>query len=160
MKDNQERLLRYLNDAWSVEDALVTSLRNQAEKSRHPEVARMYEEHAMMTKNQKARLEERIHALGGKPSSGKGLFTTMMATIADFMHKPADEYDEEAQLLMKSYAIEHLESAMYRSMEVFAEAIGDHTTATLASTIRAEEEATAQRLWPFIGRVAQVPSRV
>lgn len=160
MKDNQERLIRYLSDAWSVEDALATSLRSQAKKSSQPEVARMYEEHAMLTESQKARIEERMTALGAKPSSGKGLFTTMMATIADFMHKPADEYDEEAQLLMKSYAIEHLESAMYRSMEVFAEAIGDQTTATLAATIRAEEEATAQRLWPFIGRIAEVPSRV
>lgn len=159
MDENKERLLRYLDDAWSVENALVKALTKQAEKSEDPEMAQIYAQHAKMTETQRDRLETRITDLGSKPSSGKGIFSTLMATMADMLHKPHDEFDEQAQVLMKSYAIEHLECAMYRSLESFAEAIGDTRTAELAREIRAEEEATAQKLWPQIGIVAKIPAR-
>lgn len=159
MDENKDRLVRYLNDAWSVENALVSSLTKQAEKSEDPEMAQIYAQHAKMTETQRDRLAVRLEDLGEKPSSGKGIFTTLMATMADMMHKPYDEFDEQAQVLMKSYAIEHLECAMYKSLEAFAEAIGDARTAELAREIRAEEEATAQKLWPQIGIVAKIPAR-
>lgn len=157
--ENKDRLVRYLNDAWSVENALVTALDKQAKKCEDPELEQMYSQHARMTETQRERLAARLTDLGEKPASGKGLFTTLMATIADMMHKPYDEFDEQAQVLMKSYAIEHLECAMYRSLEAFAEAIGDQRSADLARELMAEEKATAEKLWPQIGIVAKIPAR-
>jgi ferritin-like metal-binding protein YciE len=156
---NKERLVRYLNDAWSVENALVSSLTKQAQKSEDPELEMMYSQHARMTETQRDRIAARLADLGEKPSNGKGLFTTLMATFADMMHRPHDEFDEQAQVLMKSYAIEHLECAMYRSLEAYAEAIGDARTANLARELMAEEDATAKKLWPQIGIVARIPAR-
>lgn len=160
MKDeNKERLVRYLNDAWSVENALVSALDKQAKKCEDPELEQMYSQHARMTETQRERLATRLADLGEKPSSGKGMFTTLMATIADMLHTPHDEFDEQAQVLMKTYAIEHLECAMYRSLESFAEAIGDQRTVELAREIMAEEESTAKKLWPQIGIVSKIPAR-
>lgn len=159
MDENKERLIRYLNDAWSVENALVTTLEKQAKQSQDPELEQMYAAHAKMTETQRDRIASRLADLDQKPSSAKGLFTTLMATFADMMHKPHDEFDEQAQVLMKTYAIEHLECAMYRSLESFAEAVGDQRTAELARAILAEEDATAQMLWPQIGIVARIPAR-
>lgn len=156
---NKERLVRYLSDAWSVENALVKALDKQAAQCEDPELEQMYSQHARMTETQRERVARRLEELGEKPSSGKGLFTTLMATLADMMHKPHDEFDEQAQVLMKSYAIEHLECAMYRSLESFAQAVGDEQTAALAREIMAEEESTAQKLWPQIGIVAKIPAR-
>lgn len=157
--ENKERLVRYLNDAWSVENALVSALEKQAKNCEDPELEQMYAQHARMTENQRERLASRLADLGEKPASAKGLFTTLMATLADMMHKPHDEFDAQAQVLMKSYAIEHLECAMYRSLESYSEAIGDQRTAALAREIMAEEEATARKLWPQIGIVARIPAR-
>lgn len=156
MENNRERLLRYLNDAWTVEKGLVQGLRDKAGKANDPQVEALFQEHAEMTHQQEEMLEERIRALGGEPTKTMGFLSQMMNKIADVLHQP-DVMDEDTQLLMKAYAVEHFESAMYESLAAFCEAIQDTETAALARRIQAQEQQTAQRLWARIPQAAIQP---
>lgn len=154
METTQERLIRYLDDAWGVEKGLVTNLKEMAKEVNDPQVRMLFEEHASTTHDQEERLEARIRALGEEPSGGKGFFNKMMAAIADVLHGAHDEYDKTTQDLMKAYATEHFEMAMYNALENYAMAIGDQDTAALARSLHDEESQTAARVWPQIAAAA------
>jgi len=150
MEDQKERLVRYLDDAWAVEKALVKELHRMANESTDPTAKLMYEEHQQITHAQEERLEARIRALGEEPSGGMGFFSKMISTIGDAMHKPHDDYDRTAQDLMKGYGIENFECAMYQSLRAYASAIGDLETVRLAEEHLSQEQQAAQKVWNLI----------
>lgn len=160
MQDTQERLIRYLDDAWAVEKALVDNLKDMANQVNDPQIKSMFEQHRQVTHQQEEALEARIRALGEEPSGSKGFFSQLMGKVGDFMHKAEDEYDQTTQDLMKAYAIENFECAMYQSMESYATAIGDTETAQLARMHHEQEKQAAQMAWSMIQpaaiRTAQV----
>jgi ferritin-like metal-binding protein YciE len=158
VEDQKERLIRYLDDAWSVEKALVAALDKMADDTDDPAAKALYQEHRQVTHNQEEQLEARIRALGEEPSGGKGFFSTMMAKIGDVMHKPHDEYDKTTQDLMKQYAIENFECAMYQSLRAYANAIGDFETVRLAEENLSQEQQTGQRVWNLIEPAATRPA--
>lgn len=160
MQENRERIIRHLNDAWSVENSLVDALETQARKATDSELSLLFQKHCEQTRHQRERIERRMHALGEKPSKMKGMFSAMMTKMSDLMHMPHDDYDEDAQLLMKSYGIEHLERAMYEALRCEAEAAGDMETARLASEIMAEEEEAGRKLWSCVPRISRKPVEV
>jgi ferritin-like metal-binding protein YciE len=150
----QDRTLRYLEDAWAVEKALVAALRDMAADANDPTVKALFEEHANLTHTQEEMLEERIRALGGEPARTKSFMNQMMAKASDMMNTGHDAYDKTTQDLMKAYATEHFEMAMYQSLESFASVVGDTETAQLARRIFEQEKETAERVWPHISRAA------
>ena len=160
MQDTQERLIRYLDDAWAVEKALVKNLEDMANEVDDPQIKAMFEQHRQVTHQQEEALEARIRALGEEPSGSKGFFTSLMGKVGDFMHKAKDEYDQATQDLMKAYAIENFECAMYQSMESFATAIGDQETAQLARTHHDQEKQAANTVWNMIDAAAIRPAQV
>lgn len=160
METAQERTIRYLDDAWAVEKALVNALDTMAGEVDDPVVRALFEEHRMVTHQQEENLEARIRALGEEPSGTKGFFSSMMSRIGEFLHRPHDDYDKVTQDLMKQYAVENFEMAMYESMAVYAEAIGDTATAQLAREHFAQERETAERVWKLIGPAAARPAEM
>jgi ferritin-like metal-binding protein YciE len=77
-----------------------------------------------------------------------------MAKASEFLQGAHDDYDRNTQNLIKAYATEHLERAMYEALYAFATAVGDTDTARLAREIQLEEEVTAEKLFPFIEKYA------
>ena len=150
----QDRIIRYLDDAWAVEKALVSALRDMAADTHDPAVKALFEEHANLTHVQEELLEERIRALGAEPSGTKGFMNQMMAKASDMMNTGHDIYDKTTQDLIKAFATENLEMATYHSLETFATAVGDTETAQLARRIFEQEKETADRVWALIAPAA------
>ena len=160
METMQERLVRYLNDAWATEKALVSDLQDMAEKSDDPEVKALFAEHRTLTHQQEELLEARIRALGEEPSGGKGFMSQVASKIGEALHKAHDELDQTQQNLMKAFATENFECAMYESLAAFATEIGDTETASLARQIMQQERQAADMVWQHMARCAVRPARL
>jgi ferritin-like metal-binding protein YciE len=160
MENTQERLIRYLDDAWAVEKGLVSSLQDMANEVNDPKIKMMFEQHRQVTHQQEEALEARIRALGEEPSGSKGFFTQFMGKMGDFMHKAKDEYDQTTQDLMKAYATENFECAMYESLEAYATAIGDSATAALARAHHQQEKQAAEMVWSMVQSAAIRPAQI
>jgi ferritin-like metal-binding protein YciE len=160
MESTHERLIRYLDDAWAVEKALVDKLRDMAEEVIDDRIRSLFEEHRAVTHQQEENLEARIRALGEEPSGGKGFFSQMMGKIGEAMHTAEDDYDKTTQDLMKGFATENFEIAMYQALESYASAIGDSETAQLARQHMQQERDAAEKIWPLIAPTAARPAQV
>jgi ferritin-like metal-binding protein YciE len=158
MEDARERLVRYLDDAWAVEKALVASLEEMADKVNDLEVKSLFMEHRQVTHQQEEALEARIRALGEEPSGSKGVFNQLMGKIGDFLHRAKDDDDQTSQELMKAFATENFECAMYQSLEAYATAIGDSETAELARMHMRQEKDAADKVWQMIEPAAIRPA--
>ncbi len=112
-----------------------------------------------MTHQQEEALEARIRALGEEPSGGAGFFSSFMSSIGNLLHQAHDEDDKTTQDLIKAFAIENLEMAMYQSLESYSNAIGDADTAALARTIMAQEKQAADLCWQMIPTCAVKPAQ-
>jgi ferritin-like metal-binding protein YciE len=158
-ESTQERLVRYLDDAWAVEKTLVGTLGDMAREVRDPTIRSLFEDHQRETQQHMESLEARIQALGEQPSHAKGFFNQAMAKMGDAFRSAHDEYDKEVENLMKAYAAEGFELAMYAALESYAGAVGDQETVRLARRISAEEKAAADKIWPQIVSSAGRPAR-
>jgi ferritin-like metal-binding protein YciE len=152
--DARERIMRYLDDAISVEAAALTGLKDMITESTDPQDAMMFQQHLAETESQKQRLEARLHALGGGSNKLKDFMNKLGVAATDLLHGGKDAGDKATRNLVQAYCIENLEIAMYESLAAASEAAGDLETAQLARTIQAEEKATAQKIWPRIAPVA------
>lgn len=158
VEDQKERLVRYLDDAWSVEKALVDALQKMADETADATAKSAYLEHRQVTHDQEERLEARIRALGEEPAKHKGFFTRMLGSLGNIMHHPHDDYDQTSQDLMKAYGIENFEQAMYQSLRAYASAIGDLETVRLAEEHLSQEQQAAQKVWSMIEPAAVRPA--
>ena len=151
----QDIIKRYLKDAIAAENSFESQLRGFAEEGDDMVVRQLFSQHAEETRTQIDRLTARLRDLGDSPSAMK----SAMAHLFNFAPKAAsmghDEAERQTQNLMMAYAVENSEVAMYESMATVAEAIGDHTTATLARTIQKEEQQTAEKVWSMIAPSAR-----
>ena len=155
MENTRERLIRYLNDALTVEQTLITGNADITKKAHDPQIKELFDAHTEQTRLQVAMLESRITELGGsKPGKVMGFFTQLMTKFSDVMHQPADVMDEDTQLLIKAYGLENFEAAMYESLASFCEVIGDTETLSLARKLQAQEQEMAQRVWALVSPVA------
>ena len=160
METTRERLVRYLNDAWAVEKGLVPVLKDMSDDANDPQIKALFEQHRQITHQQEEALEARIRALGEEPSGSKGFFSQFISQIGEFLHRAKDDYDQTTQHLMKAYATENFECAMYRSLEVYATEIGDTDTANLARAHMQQEKDAAQKVWELIDAAARRPVQV
>src|SRR6476646_7352596 len=99
METTRERLVRYLNDAWATEKALVDELQGLADKSQDPEVKALFLEHRAVTHQQEEMLEARIRALGEEPAGGKAFLSQVVGKLGEAFHKAHDEFDQTQQNL-------------------------------------------------------------
>lgn len=156
-EDAKQRLIRYLQDAHAAEVGIEEALDGFAEETDDPQIKMIFAEHRLLTKSQADRLEARLQTLGARTSGGKGFATRMIAKAGELMNVAQDDYDRNTQHLVRAYATEHFERAMYEALHAYATAVGDVETATLARQIAAEEEETAQRLFGLIQQYAPMP---
>jgi len=157
MQETQDRLIRYLEDAWAVEKALVGSLNDMANATHDPAVRALFLEHAQVTHDQEERLESRIRALGAELNRGKSLINTALGKLSELANVFHDEEDKTTQNLIKGFATENFEAGMYESLRAYASAIGDTETASLAQELQQQEQEAARKVWALIASAAVRP---
>lgn len=154
-KEPQERIATYLTDAIAAEKSFETQLEGFSKETSGSHAAILFSEHAGETRTQYERLTARLEAFGASPSTTKGLLAhlfNMAPKVAQIGH---DETERLTQDLMMAYAVENAEVAMYESLAVAAESVGDVETNELARTIQSQEEATAEKVWAEIAPAAR-----
>jgi ferritin-like metal-binding protein YciE len=155
METPNDRLIRYLQDAHAAEVGIIDVLKDFVDEVGSGEIRSAFQEHLTVTQSQAQRLEQRLNALGSKPSGGKGFLNTLMGKVSDMIQGAHDEYDKATQDLIKAYATEHLEIGMYTALEAYSEQLGDQETAALAREIKAEEKQAAETVFPMIATAAK-----
>lgn len=143
MSPQKEQFIAWLNDAYSTELALMPVLKNHAaDAEEYPEIHDRNMRHLEETRRQAERLEQLITSLGGKVSTAKSLFGTMLgqgqSISTEFFQ------DEITKNFLSDYAAEHFEIASYKALIETARQIGEHQCIPVLEEILREEEAMAR----------------
>lgn len=134
----------HLADAHALEAQSIELLGKSADLAGGPELERIYRDHLAETREQARRVEERLDAMGGDPSSLKD--TALRAAGLNWSFFFQAQSDTPGKLAVFAYAVEHLEIAGYELLLRVARRAGDPQTVALAERTLAEERAMAQRL--------------
>lgn len=149
-----ERVLRYLVDLHAAEAGGLESLKDVAKQAADPQLKSLLEQHIPQTQTQIERLQTRIGALGGHDSGGKNVLNSVIAKGSNLLNAFHDTEDKQTQDLIKLYSFKYFEMGSYIALEAYAAAVGDSETASLARSIRGEEQQTADALNKLIPQVS------
>lgn len=143
--DLTKQLTKYLTDAHAIE-AQAEQLLKRAPKilDAGGELEPIFTEHLEETREHKRLVEERLDALGAKPSMLKDANLRLGALNwgGFFQAHP----DTAGKLTAFAYAFEHLEIGAYEHLKRAARHGGDQATVDLAERILGEERAAASKL--------------
>jgi ferritin-like metal-binding protein YciE len=150
----QGRLVRQLQDAWRVEQALADFLQNMIEETTATDLRTWLEEQRRHTHEQQKALKARLEALGAELPASVGTLRQMLARLWEALRRPQDDVDKTMQNLMKGVGATHFKIAMYLLVESLAQQAGDAASAALAGQHLRSEQAASERLWRFIRPIA------
>jgi ferritin-like metal-binding protein YciE len=143
-KDPTEKLRKYLADAHALEAQATQLLERATERAGSPALARLYEEHLEETREHSRLVEQRLEALGGKPSMLKDAMMKLGGlNWATFF---AAQPDTPGKLAVFARAFEYLEIGGYEQLKRVAQHAGDDQAVNLATSILIQERGAAQRL--------------
>jgi ferritin-like metal-binding protein YciE len=142
--DLAEQLRKYLADAHAIEQQAVTLLERAPRLAGSERLAGIYADHLAETRDQAELIQERLHALGGDPSTLKDSAMRLGALNwgAFFQGHP----DTPGKLACFARAFEHLEIGGYEQLRRVAERAGDEETVSVATRILAEEREASERI--------------
>jgi len=155
MNADQQKVVQYLTEAHASEHALVSVLQSQIAMTPRGAYRTGLEKHLVETRDHAKRVGERAEALGqgGNPLMViVGAAETVLGQVLAFSKTPLDllrgSGGEEKVLknAKDACATEALEIATYTAIERLATAVGDRETATLAASIRKDEEQMLKRI--------------
>ena len=142
---NRDLLVRWLNDAYSMEHQLIPVLEHHAKDMKNvPAAAQRIREHVGETRRHAERLEQCLKRLGTKPSTAKSTLASLMGSaqaISTGMFR-----DEAVKNALSDYAAEQFEVACYRTLIHAAEREGQPEIAAACAENMREDEAMAQWL--------------
>src|SRR3954454_21370122 len=139
-----EQLTKYLTDAHALEVQALAQMRAAPKLAGDPALERAFREHCTETERHEALIRERLEARDAKPSRLQDLLGALSGK--GFVLFARSQPDTPGKLATHAYSYEHLELATYDLLERVAERAGDADTAGVARSIRAEEQAMAERL--------------
>jgi ferritin-like metal-binding protein YciE len=155
MNASQKKVLQYLGEAEASEGALVRVLQSQIAMTPRGPYRTALERHLGETRDHAARVAERRSALGeggnpltaaaGVAGSIAGQALALGKTPFDLLRGSGGE-EKVLKNAKDACATEALEIATYTAIERLARAVGDEETATLAASIRADEEKMLERV--------------
>jgi ferritin-like metal-binding protein YciE len=155
MNASQKKVLQYLGEAQASEHALVRVLQSQIAMTPRGAYRTALEQHLRQTREHAARVAERRRELGqggnpltaavGVAGSVVGQALALGKTPFDLLRGSGGE-EKVLKNAKDAYASEALEIATYTAIERLASAVGDDETATLAVSIRADEEKMLERV--------------
>jgi ferritin-like metal-binding protein YciE len=142
--DLSDKVRSFLADAHALEEQAIKLLERAVDHAGSPELAKGYEDHLAETREHARLVEERLHALGGKPSMLKDAMMKLGGlNWATFF---AAQPDTPGKLAVFARAFEYLEIGGYEQLKRVAQRDGDRQTVDLVTGILLEERAAAQRL--------------
>jgi len=152
---SEQKVMQYLNEARSGEDALVRVLQSQIAMTPHGSYRSILETHLRETRTHAARLAERLKALGqgahplmavvGFWEDVVGQALALSKTPLDLLRGSGGE-EKVLKNAKDACATEALEIATYTAIERLARTLGDEETAAIAASILADEERMQQRI--------------
>ena len=177
-----DKILEYLNDMLSVENAVVDRLQSRINECPLSEGKRQLQHHLEETKDQQRRLHQMISNRGGKPTDSKADLTTLepdptimaVKTVIDVAKAvtgkdvgrdtPLDE-KRELRKTKEDFGLENIEIISYKVVASICEDLGLKEDASLlnkglkeeqdmANWILANMPASLKALWPRIREVA------
>ncbi|HID9472812.1 TPA: ferritin-like domain-containing protein [Stenotrophomonas maltophilia] len=140
-----ERLLKWLQDAYAMEQEAETMMKAMASRiQNYPHLAARIAQHVQETQGQAASLRQCIEALGGSVPTAKGLFASMTAAL----HAAGTSLmeDEMVKSVGLSFGFENTEIATYRALVIAAERAAAPDIAAVCGQILQEEIAMARWL--------------
>ena len=155
MDASQQKVVQYLNEALATERALTRVLQSQIAMTPRGSYRVGLENHLDETRDHAERVGARLEDLGrdGNPlTAAVGVVETVIGQALALGKAPFDlmrgSGGEEKVLknAKDACATEALEIATYTALERLARSVGDDETATLAASIRADEERMLARL--------------
>lgn len=147
----KEIIVRYLEDAEAAERNFEDALAHFGATGEQLDVKSLFDYASRKAKTQHERLEVRLRALGGTPSTAKSVLAHLLAftpTVAQVGHESAEK---NTQHLIVVVAAAAAEMAMYESLACAAAAAGDNTTEQLARQLQAEEREDYDLAWKLLG---------
>jgi ferritin-like metal-binding protein YciE len=152
-----EKLIQYLNEAYSLEQRLETALQAHIAMAAHAPYKKRLREHLAETKRHSREVSKRIKQLGGEATTVDAPGPAPVAEAAQAvlggaqkavalaqgpLHAIRGTGEAEKQLknAKSEYSDEAEEIATYSAIETLADSVGDATTVKLARAIRREEE--------------------
>src|SRR3712207_2617962 len=142
---HEDFVIKWLNDAYGMENALVRVLKNHAKDAEgRPQVQNGIREHIETTRRHADRVKERIQRLGGDTSTLKTGMATISGTLQGMSTGVAE--DELVKSAISDYAAERFEVACYRALITAAEEIGDQETVHACQENLREDEEMARWL--------------
>ena len=143
-----------LRNTHALEQQGLQQLEMQVSRlERYPDYAALLRRHTETTRQQIARLDQALQALGESPSTIKETVTSVVGTVGATVHAMAQ--DETLKNLYAGYAFQYQQIAAYRSLIAIAEAAGETSpTAGFQQSIQ-EEERAAQEVASIIEPVTR-----
>ena len=142
--DLREQLRKYLADAHAIEEQATQLLERGPKLAGDPALANIYAEHLDETRDHAELVQQRLHELGGDPSSLKDAAMRLGALNwgAFFQGHP----DTPGKLAAFAHAFEYLEIGAYEQLQRVADRAGDPETTRVVEGILAQERNAARRL--------------
>ncbi len=171
MADPNERdakLIQYLQEAYGNEQELELALQADILMTPKGSYQKRLKQHVKETKAHAKALERRIKKLGGGGSLVQKVVGKATAAAKAPLHAVRGSGEQEKLLknAKTQFNAEQEEISTYLALETFATKVGDNETASLARTIRREEERMAKFLEGQVKQlagavaVAEVPARL
>ncbi len=140
----QELLVKHIDEAYAMEQNVLRMLDGMIETTEDEEIRSELQHHKEETKEQAARLEERLRAHGESPSAlreAAGILGALMKGVVDKART-----EKAGRNARDGYATEHMEIAAYELLERVAKRAGDEETAEVARQNRAQEQGMARKI--------------
>jgi ferritin-like metal-binding protein YciE len=147
-------LIPYLEDTEAAERNFEDALASFSKMGNRSEVQSLMVMMSAKAKTQHERLERRLRALGGSPSTAKSILAHVLAFTPVSAQLGHSDAEKSAQHLMITYAAASAEMAMYESLAAAAHVADDGETERLARELQTEEKEDHSLAWDHLGRAA------
>jgi ferritin-like metal-binding protein YciE len=151
---HEDFVIKWLNDAYAMETALVQVLERHAKDAEgHTQLQNRIQAHIEPTRRHADRVEETIERLGGDTSTLKTGIANIVGTLQGMSAGAAE--DELVKNTISDYAAEQFEIASYRALIAAAEELGDQEMVRACQDNLREDEEMARWLERQLPTVAQ-----
>ncbi len=143
-EDVREDVVKYLRNAHALESEAMQLLETGPELAAFEALAVVFREHLEQTREHQRLVDERLAALGSRPSRFQG--GAMRAGALNLGTFFKAQPDTPIKLSGFAYAFEAIEIAAYELLARTARRAGDEETAAVAERILGEERTAAERV--------------
>jgi ferritin-like metal-binding protein YciE len=147
----------YLRDAHAIEEQALPQMRAAPDMASDVALATAFRQHLAETEHHEGLIRDRLEARGVAPSRLKD--AVFRAGGHAFVMFAASQPDTPGKLVSHALSYEHLEQAGYELLRKLAQRAGDDTTFVVATAIREDERAMADRLEAFFDRAVEASLR-